>query len=92
MGPGGLTRERAGFEVRDVHSSYYGRVCPIQTPEGPNIGLVGYLATHARINEYGFIETPYRKVKNNKITDEIVYRTRRKKRDFIIASADINLS
>src|SRR3989344_1852903 len=92
MGPGGLTRERAGFEVRDVHSSYYGRVCPIQTPEGPNIGLVGYLASHARINEYGFIETPYRKVKNNKITDEIVYVDASEEEKFIIASADINLS
>ena len=73
MGPGGLTRERAGFEVRDVHPSHYGRICPIQTPEGPNIGLISHLATYARINEYGFIETPYRRVKNGKVTDEIVY-------------------
>src|SRR5205814_7251992 len=62
MGPGGLSRERAGFDVRDVHHSHYGRVCPIETPEGPNIGLIGSLATYARINEFGFIETPYRKV------------------------------
>jgi DNA-directed RNA polymerase subunit beta len=75
MGPGGLTRERATFEVRDVHPSHYGRICPIQTPEGPNIGLVGYLACYARINELGFIEAPYRKVKAGKITDEVVYLT-----------------
>ena len=62
MGPGGLSRERAGFEVRDVHQTHYGRICPIATPEGPNIGLVGHLASYARVNEYGFIETPYRKV------------------------------
>ena len=73
MGPGGLTRERAGFEVRDVHHSYYGRVCPIQTPEGANIGLVNHLANFVRINELGFIETPYAKVKNGRITDEIVW-------------------
>jgi len=73
MGPGGLTRERAGFEVRDVHTSHYGRICPIQTPEGPNIGLVGHLATYARINEFGFIETPYRKVIKGKVTNDIVY-------------------
>ena len=73
MGPGGLTRERAGFEVRDVHPSHYGRICPIQTPEGPNIGLVVHLAAHARLNEFGVLETPYRKVKNGKITNEISY-------------------
>lgn len=73
MGPGGLTRERAGFEVRDVHASHYGRICPIQTPEGPNIGLVGHLASYARLNPYGFLETPYFKVKNGKITKELVY-------------------
>lgn len=73
LGPGGLTRERAGLEVRDVHTSHYGRVCPIHTPEGPNIGLILQLATYARINEFGIIETPYRKVKNGVITDEIVY-------------------
>jgi len=73
LGPGGLTRERAGFEVRDVHPSHYGRICPIQTPEGPNIGLVVRLSTYARLNEYGILETPYRKVKNGKITKELVY-------------------
>ncbi|MBI4993365.1 DNA-directed RNA polymerase subunit beta [Candidatus Wolfebacteria bacterium] len=73
MGPGGLTRERAGFEVRDVHISHYGRICPIQTPEGANIGLINYLANYARINEFGFLETPYVKVKNGKLTDEIVW-------------------
>ena len=71
LGPGGLTRERAGFEVRDVHPTHYGRVCPIETPEGPNIGLINSLALYARTNEYGFLETPYRKVKDGKVTDEI---------------------
>ena len=75
LGPGGLTRERAGFEVRDVHPSYYGRLCPIMTPEGPNIGLINHLAGYARINEYGIIETPYQKVKNGKLTGEIKYLT-----------------
>ncbi|MBD3282453.1 MAG: DNA-directed RNA polymerase subunit beta [Candidatus Portnoybacteria bacterium] len=73
MGPGGLTKERAGFEVRDLHPSHYGRICPIETPEGPNIGLVGHLASYAKINNYGFIETPYWRVKNGKITNELVY-------------------
>ena len=73
LGPGGLSRERAGFEVRDVHHSHYGRMCPIETPEGPNIGLIGSLATFARVNEYGFIETPYRQVKNGIVTDEFHY-------------------
>jgi DNA-directed RNA polymerase subunit beta len=73
MGPGGLTRERAGFEVRDVHSTYYGRICPIQTPEGPNIGLVGNLTGYARLNEFGFLESPYRKVKDGKVTNEVIY-------------------
>jgi len=73
LGPGGLTRERAGFEVRDVHPTHYGRICPIETPEGPNIGLITSLATYARVNEYGFIEVPYRKVVNGKVTDEIEY-------------------
>src|SRR3989339_1238085 len=77
MGPGGLSRERASFEVRDVHRTHYGRICPIATPEGPNIGLVGQLASYARINRYGFIETPYRKVVNEdgrmKVTDQIEY-------------------
>jgi len=87
MGPGGLARERAGFEVRDVHSSHYGRICPIQTPEGPNIGLVGHLATYARINQYGFIETPYRKVKNGRVTKEIVYFDASEEQKYIIAHA-----
>src|SRR6476660_6394148 len=73
LGPGGLTRERAGFEVRDVHPTHYGRVCPIETPEGPNIGLISSLALHGRVNEFGFIETPYRKVKNGRVSDEISY-------------------
>ncbi len=73
LGPGGLTRERAGFEVRDVHPTHYGRICPIETPEGPNIGLINSLATFARVNQYGFIESPYRKVKDGKVTDEVVY-------------------
>ena len=70
LGPGGLSRERAGFDVRDVHHSHYGRICPIETPEGPNIGLIGSLATYGRINEYGFIETPYRKVKRSVAWDD----------------------
>ena len=73
LGPGGLTRERAGFEVRDVHPTHYGRICPIETPEGPNIGLINSLATFAQINQYGFIETPYRKVQDGKVTNEVVY-------------------
>ncbi|MBA4174492.1 MAG: DNA-directed RNA polymerase subunit beta, partial [Hyphomicrobium sp.] len=73
LGPGGLTRERAGFEVRDVHPTHYGRICPIETPEGPNIGLINSLATFARVNKYGFIESPYRRVKENRVTDEVVY-------------------
>src|SRR3990167_8291178 len=92
MGPGGLTKERAGFEVMDVHSSYYGRICPIETPEGPNIGLVGHLATYARLNEHGFIETPYRKVKNWRITDEIVYLDGWEEGKYNIAHAGIKLS
>ena len=73
LGPGGLTRERAGFEVRDVHPTHYGRICPIETPEGPNIGLINSLATFARVNKYGFIESPYRKVVNKHLTDEVIY-------------------
>ena len=71
LGPGGLTRERAGFEVRDVHPTHYGRICPIETPEGPNIGLIASLSTYARVNEYGFVETPYRKVEKGRVTDEV---------------------
>jgi DNA-directed RNA polymerase subunit beta len=89
MGPGGLTRERAGFEVRDVHSSHYGRICPIETPEGPNIGLVGHLACCARLNEYGFIETPYRVVKNGRLTNEIVYLNAAEEEKYNIAHAGV---
>ena len=90
MGPGGLTRERAGFEVRDVHPSHYGRICPIETPEGPNIGLVVHLATYARLNEYGILETPYRRVTNGKITEEIVYMDALKESRYNIAHANVN--
>jgi len=89
MGPGGLTRERAGFEVRDVHSSHYGRICPIETPEGPNIGLVGHLASCARLNDYGFIETPYRRVKKGKLTKEIVYLNASNEEKYNIAHAGV---
>lgn len=88
LGPGGLTRERAGFEVRDVHHTHYGRMCPIETPEGPNIGLIASLATYARINKYGFLETPYRHVKKGKVTDEIVYLTADKEDNYYIAQAN----
>jgi DNA-directed RNA polymerase subunit beta len=88
LGPGGLSRERAGFEVRDVHTSHYGRMCPIETPEGPNIGLIGSLATYARVNPYGFIETPYRRVVNGKVTDEIDYLTADEEENFVIAQAN----
>ena len=88
LGPGGLSRERAGFEVRDVHHSHYGRMCPIETPEGPNIGLIGSLTTYARINEYGFIETPYRKVVDGKVTDEIIYFTADEEDKYIVAQAN----
>ncbi|RMG74882.1 MAG: DNA-directed RNA polymerase subunit beta, partial [Nitrospirae bacterium] len=87
LGPGGLTRERAGFEVRDVHPTHYGRICPIETPEGPNIGLITSLATYARVNEFGFIEVPYRKVKNGKVTDEIEYLTAIDGEKYVIAEA-----
>jgi DNA-directed RNA polymerase subunit beta len=90
LGPGGLTRERAGFEVRDVHTSHYGRVCPIQTPEGPNIGLILRQANYARINEFGIIETPYAKVKNGKITSEIVYMNAFEEEKHIIAPLSVN--
>jgi DNA-directed RNA polymerase subunit beta len=91
MGPGGLTKERAGFEVRDVHPSHYGRICPIETPEGPNIGLVGHLASYARINSYGFIETPYRKVKKGLVTNEIVYLDAFEEEKYNIAHAGVSL-
>ena len=88
LGPGGLSRERAGFEVRDVHPSHYGRMCPIETPEGPNIGLIGSLSTYARVNPYGFIETPYRKVAKGRVTDEIEFLTADREDKFVIAQAN----
>jgi DNA-directed RNA polymerase subunit beta len=88
LGPGGLSRERAGFEVRDVHTSHYGRMCPIETPEGPNIGLIGALATYARVNEYGFIETPYRKVVDGRVTDEVLYLAADEEEEHVIAQAN----
>ncbi len=91
LGPGGLTRERAGFEVRDVHPTHYGRICPIETPEGPNIGLINSLATYARVNKYGFIETPYRKVTNGKVTDEVRYLSAIEESKHHIAQANVSL-
>lgn len=91
LGPGGLTRDRAGFEVRDVHPTHYGRICPIETPEGPNIGLINSLATYARVNKYGFIESPYRRVKEGQVTDEIVYLSAMQESKFAIAQADTPL-
>jgi DNA-directed RNA polymerase subunit beta len=91
LGPGGLSRERAGFEVRDVHTSHYGRMCPIETPEGPNIGLIGALATYGRVNEYGFIETPYRRVVDGKVTEEIVYLAADEEEEHVIAQANAAL-
>ena len=91
LGPGGLTRERAGFEVRDVHPTHYGRVCPIETPEGPNIGLINSLALYARTNEYGFLETPYRKVENGRVTDEIVFLSAIDEGQYVIAQANAAL-
>ena len=88
LGPGGLSRDRAGYDVRDVHHSHYGRMCPIETPEGPNVGLIGSLCTYARVNEYGFIETPYRKVVNGRVTDEIVYMTADEEDKYAIAQAN----
>ena len=88
LGPGGLSRDRAGFEVRDVHPSHYGRICPIETPEGPNIGLIASLATFARINDFGFLETPYRKVENGRVTNHIDYLTADREEQFIIAQAN----
>jgi DNA-directed RNA polymerase subunit beta len=88
LGPGGLSRERAGFEVRDVHTTHYGRICPIETPEGPNIGLINSLATYARVNKYGFIETPYRKVVNGKVSDEVVYLSAMEEWKYIIAQSN----
>jgi DNA-directed RNA polymerase subunit beta len=92
LGPGGLSRERAGLEVRDVHSSHYGRMCPIETPEGPNIGLIGSLATYARINPFGFVETPYRKVNGRQVTDEVAYLTADEEDEHVIAMANAPLT
>jgi DNA-directed RNA polymerase subunit beta len=92
LGPGGLSRERAGFEVRDVHFSHYGRMCPIETPEGPNIGLIGALSTFARVNEFGFIESPYRKVVNGRVTNEIVYMAADEEENYVVAQANTPLN
>ncbi|MGL6175711.1 MAG: DNA-directed RNA polymerase subunit beta, partial [Vibrionaceae bacterium] len=92
LGPGGLTRERAGFEVRDVHATHYGRLCPIETPEGPNIGLINSLSAYVRTNPYGFLETPYRKVVNEKVTDEIDYLSAIEEGQFVIAQANAPLN
>ncbi|MCF7837003.1 MAG: DNA-directed RNA polymerase subunit beta [Candidatus Marinimicrobia bacterium] len=91
LGPGGLNRDRAGFEVRDVHSSHYGRICPVETPEGPNIGLISYLSTFARVNEFGFIESPYRRVKDGRVLDEVEYMTADREENFVIAQANAPL-
>jgi DNA-directed RNA polymerase subunit beta len=91
LGPGGLTRERAGFEVRDVHPTHYGRICPIETPEGPNIGLINSLATYARVNKYGFIETPYRKVEAGKVASDVVYMSAMEEGRYVIAQANADL-
>ncbi|MGC2577362.1 MAG: DNA-directed RNA polymerase subunit beta, partial [Terrimicrobiaceae bacterium] len=91
LGPGGLSRDRAGFEVRDVHPSHYGRICPIETPEGPNIGLISSLSTFARVNEFGFIETPYRKVSHGHVTDEVVYLSGDRDENFYIAQANASV-
>ncbi len=91
LGPGGLSRERAGFEVRDVHFSHYGRMCPIETPEGPNIGLIGGLATYGQVNDFGFIESPYRVVKNGKVTDEVRYLAADEEEEYVVAQANAPL-
>ena len=92
LGPGGLTRERAGFEVRDVHPTHYGRICPIETPEGPNIGLINSLSTFARVNKYGFIETPYRKIVDGKLTDEVVYLSAMEEAKHYVAQANVTFT
>ncbi len=92
LGPGGLQRERAGFAVRDIHPSHYGRICPIETPEGPNAGLIGSLATHARVNDYGFVESPFFVVKDGKVTDEVVYMTADEDENYRCAPADVQLN
>src|SRR5262249_5835643 len=88
LAPGGLTRDRAGCEVRDVHPTHYGRMCPIETPEGPNIGLIASLSTYARVNQYGFIESPYRRVAEGKVTDEVVYLSAMEEGRYAIAQAN----
>jgi DNA-directed RNA polymerase subunit beta len=92
LGPGGLTRERAGFEVRDVHPTHYGRICPIETPEGPNIGLINSLATFARVNKYGFIESPYRKIVDGKMTDDVVYLSAMEEAKYYVAQANSEIN
>lgn len=91
LGPGGLTRERAGFEVRDVHPTHYGRICPIETPEGPNIGLINSLATFARVNKYGFIESPYRKIIDGKVTTDVIYLSAMEEAKYYVAQANAEL-
>src|SRR5436853_7889240 len=91
LGPGGLSRERAGFEVRDVHPTHYGRVCPIETPEGPHIGLINSLALYARTNEYGFLETPYRRVNDSKVTDQIDFLSAIEEGQYVIAQANAKI-
>ena len=88
LGPGGLSRDRAGFEVRDVHPSHYGRICPIETPEGPNIGLIASLATFARVNDFGFLETPYRKVEAGRVSTQIDYLTADREENYTVAQAN----
>src|SRR5262249_10299773 len=88
LGPGGLSRDRAGFEVRDVHPSPYGRICPVETPEGPNVGLIASMATFSRINDFGFLETPYRKVEKGRVTNHIDYLSADREEQFIIAQAN----
>ena len=92
LGPGGLTRERAGFEVRDVHTTHYGRICPIETPEGSNIGLINSLSSFARINQYGFIETPYRKINKGLVTNEVIYLNADEEENYTIAQANSPIS
>src|SRR5260370_5388217 len=91
LGPGGLTRERAGFEVRAVHPTHYGRICPIETPEGPNIGLINSLATYARVNQYGFIESPYRKVAHSRVSDEVIYLSAMEEGRYTVAQANAEI-
>jgi DNA-directed RNA polymerase subunit beta len=92
LGPGGLSRDRAGFEVRDVHTSHYGRICPIETPEGPNIGLISSMSLYALIDHFGFLETPYRRVVDGKVTNEIDYLTADREEEFVIAQANALLA